>query len=205
MHHLWESIAAWPWLEITGVFFSMLQVLYARKNNPVNYIFGIIGVAVTIYIFYGASLYAEAYLNLYYLVMSVYGLYIWQFKRKDERPVPISSATRKELLGAAGIVVTAFVILYTVISTYTDSPDVVWDATVAAFAWAGMWLMAKRKVENWLVLNISNFIAVPLQIHKGLYLYAALTAFLFIVASVSYFEWRKMLQAEEPGSGKKPD
>ncbi len=205
MHHLWESIAAWPWLEITGVFFSMLQVLYARKNNPVNYIFGIIGVAVTIYIFYGASLYAEAYLNLYYLVMSVYGLYIWQFKRKDERPVPISSATRKELLGAAGIVVTAFVILYTVISTYTDSPDVVWDATVAAFAWAGMWLMAKRKVENWLVLNISNFIAVPLQIHKGLYLYAALTAFLFIVASVSYFEWRKMLQAEEPGSTKKPD
>lgn len=205
MHNLWESIAAWPWLEITGVFFSMLQVLYARKNNPVNYIFGIIGVAVTIYIFYGASLYAEAYLNLYYLVMSVYGLYIWQFKRKDERPVPISSATRKELLGAAGIVVTAFVILYTVISTYTDSPDVVWDATVAAFAWAGMWLMAKRKVENWLVLNISNFIAVPLQIHKGLYLYAALTAFLFIVASVSYFEWRKMLQAEEPGSGKKPD
>lgn len=205
MHHLWESIAAWPWLEITGVFFSVLQVLYARKNNPVNYIFGIIGVAVTIYIFYGASLYAEAYLNLYYLVMSVYGLYIWQFKRKDERPVPISSATRKELLGAAGIVVTAFVILYTVISTYTDSPDVVWDATVAAFAWAGMWLMAKRKVENWLVLNISNFIAVPLQIHKGLYLYAALTAFLFIVASVSYFEWRKMLQAEEPGSGKKPD
>ncbi|OJU73911.1 MAG: hypothetical protein BGO09_00745 [Bacteroidetes bacterium 47-18] len=205
MHHLWESIAAWPWLEITGVFFSVLQVLYARKNNPVNYIFGIIGVAVTIYIFYGASLYAEAYLNLYYLVMSVYGLYIWQFKRKDERPVPISSATRKELLGAAGIVVTAFVILYTVISTYTDSLDVVWDATVAAFAWAGMWLMAKRKVENWLVLNISNFIAVPLQIHKGLYLYAALTAFLFIVASVSYFEWRKMLQAEGPGSTKKPD
>ncbi len=201
MHHLWERIATWPWLEIAGVFFSALQVLYARKNNPVNYIFGIIGVAVTIYIFYGASLYAEAYLNLYYLVMSVYGLYIWQFKRKNDRPVPITSATGKELAGAGGIVVAAFIVLYTVISTYTDSPDVFWDATVAAFAWAGMWLMAKRKVENWILLNISNFIAVPLQIHKALYLYAALTTFLFGVAAVSYFEWRKMLQARKQGTG----
>lgn len=188
-----ESVRNWPWLEITGVFFSMLQVLYARKNNPLNYIFGIIGVTITIYIFYNAALYAEAYLNLYYLIMSGYGLYIWQFKKQNDRPVPISFTTAKEYLWAGGITVTAFVVLYTINSTYTQSPDVVWDASVAAFAWAGMWLMAKRKVENWIVLNISNFMAVPLQIHKSLYLYAALSAFLFIVAAVSYAEWRRLL------------
>jgi len=65
---------------------------------------------------------------------------------------------------------------------------------VSAFAWAGMWLMARRKIENWILLNISNFIAIPLLIHKNLYLYAVLTAFLFIVAVSGYLEWRKIIK-----------
>jgi len=59
-----------------------------------------------------------------------------------------------------------------------------------------MWLMARRKIENWVLLNISNIIAIPLLIHKGLYLYAVLTAFLFIVAISGYLEWRKIIKTK---------
>lgn len=64
---------------------------------------------------------------------------------------------------------------------------------VVAFAWAGMWLMAKRKIENWIYLNISNFISIPLLIYKELYIYAGLTAFLFVVAFSGYIKWKKII------------
>lgn len=184
-----------PWLEIIGVFFGILQVLNARKNRPVTYVYGIISVLITIYIFYHEGWYAETVLNLYYLVMSFYGLYVWQFQTKNQKAIPIAFASSREKWISAGIILVAFITFYTVITTFTESRDVLWDALVASFAWAGMWLMAKRKVENWLVLNISNLIAIPLQIYREKYFYAGLTLFLTIVAFVSYVEWRKQLQS----------
>lgn len=80
---------------------------------------------------------------------------------------------------------------------HTDSDVPYWDAIVSAFAWAGMWLMAKRKMENWIYLNISNVIAIPLLLYKELYVYAGLTIFLFIVGVSGYIKWRKILKNEE--------
>ena len=68
-----------------------------------------------------------------------------------------------------------------------------WDAWITATAWAGMWLLARRKIENWILLNISNAFAIPLLAYKGLHLYSLLTVYLFIVAIFGYFEWRKLI------------
>jgi nicotinamide mononucleotide transporter len=59
-----------------------------------------------------------------------------------------------------------------------------------------MWLLAKRKIENWILLNISNLFAIPLLLYKHLLLYSGLTIFLFIVAIQGYFEWRKIAKKE---------
>jgi len=73
-----------------------------------------------------------------------------------------------------------------------------WDAWVSATAWAGMWLLAKRKVENWILLNISNAFAVPLLLYKSLPLYAVLTVILFVVACFGYFDWRRIFRNASP-------
>ncbi|HUH47361.1 MAG TPA: nicotinamide mononucleotide transporter, partial [Arenibacter sp.] len=65
------------------------------------------------------------------------------------------------------------------------------------FAWAGMWLMAKRKLENWVYLNISNLIAIPLLVYKELYIYTGLTVFLFIVGTSGYFKWWSIIKNQE--------
>jgi len=70
------------------------------------------------------------------------------------------------------------------------------DAWVSATAWAGMWLLAKRKIENWILLNVSNAFAIPLLLYKQLPLFAALTLFLFIVAIFGYYQWRKLVREE---------
>ncbi|WP_204534236.1 MULTISPECIES: nicotinamide riboside transporter PnuC [Chryseobacterium] len=192
MQDILQQITLPEWF---GVFFSVFQVLLARKNNSNNYLFGVAGILLTLYVMIQSKLYAEFTLNLYYLVMSIYGWLYWKFgKRKSE--TPISETTNNEKLITAGIVIGTFSIFYFFLTNFTDSDVPILDSLVSAFAWAGMWLMARRKIENWILLNISNIIAIPLLIHKGLYLYAVLTAFLFIVAISGYLEWRKIIKTK---------
>jgi len=183
------------WPEWFGVLFSVIQVLLARKNNANNYLFGIAGILLTLYVMMTSKLYAEFTLNLYYLIMSIYGWLYWKFgKQKSEMEISVTSTTEKWIAG--GIVLGTFILFWSFLTHFTDSDVPVWDSLVSAFAWAGMWLMARRKIENWVILNISNIISIPLLLHKELYLYAVLTSFLFIVAISGYIEWQKVMRAK---------
>lgn len=183
------------WAEWLGVLFSMIQVVLASRNNSNNYLFGIAGISLTLYVMIVAKLYGEFTLNLYYLVMSIYGWLYWKYGKQKEE-TKISTTNGKEKFITVGIVSFTFGLFWFFLTHYTDSDVPIWDSLVSAFAWAGMWLMAKRKVENWILLNISNLISVPLMIHKDLYLYAGLTVFLFIVAVLGYIKWSKILKEQ---------
>ena len=192
MTELFTQLVVLQWL---GTSFGVVQVLLARKNNSNNYLFGIISILISLYVLYQSRLYADILLNLYYLVMSIYGWFYWKMG-KQSKETPISYATKKEQGIAIAIVVGCFSLMAYWLVQHTDSDVPYWDAIVCAFAWAGMWLMAKRKIENWVYLNISNFISVPLLIYKGLYIYAGLTIFLFIVAVSGYIKWKKTIANE---------
>jgi nicotinamide mononucleotide transporter len=127
--------------------------------------------------------------------MSVYGWWHWH-KRRNEPPLPVTRTSRQEWGITATIVGSAFVVQFLLLRRYTDSPVPVWDAWVSATAWAGTWLLARRKVENWVLLNISNLFAVPLLFYKGLPLFAWLTVILFVVACLGYFDWIKRIKAQ---------
>lgn len=178
-----------------GVLFSVIQVLLARKNNVNNYLFGIAGILLTLYVMLTSKLYAEFTLNLYYLIMSIYGWLYWKFgKQKSEMEISVTTTTEKWITG--GIVLGTFILFWSFLTHFTDSDVPIWDSLVSAFAWAGMWLMARRKIENWVILNVSNIISIPLMIHKELYLYAVLTSFLFLVAISGFTEWQKIIKSK---------
>ena len=124
--------------------------------------------------------------------MSVYGWIIWK-KRKQDGENQVSWSSNKELTIAVLISVIGFGVLYLVLKHYTDSDVPVFDAFVSSTAWAGMWLLAKRKIENWIFLNISNIVAIPLLFHKKLPLMACLTTFLFTVAIFGFLDWKKII------------
>ncbi len=193
-----EQLKQTSLLEAIAVIFGMASVLLANRNHVALYPTGIISTALYIYIMAkpDVGLYAEAMLNVYYLVMSIYGWVLWNKKKGSENPAAISHNSKKDWLITGAIVVAGWAVLYTILSRFTDSDVPVWDALVSATAWAGMWLLAKHKVENWILLNISNLIAVPLQVHKGIPFTAILTVFLFIVAVSGYFRWKKMYQLQ---------
>ncbi len=181
------------WLQAIGTTFGVVQVLLARKNNIDNYLFGIVSILISLWVLYQSKLYADIILNLYYLVMSIYGWFFWKFGKEKEE-TPISYSSKLEHLKALCIVLVCFAGMSYWLRFHTNSDVPLWDAGVSAFAWAGMWLMAKRKMENWIFLNISNAISIPLLIYKELYIYAGLTIFLFIVGTSGYFKWRKIIK-----------
>ncbi|MFC6100995.1 nicotinamide riboside transporter PnuC [Olivibacter domesticus] len=187
-----QQIIETPLLQLTGVGFGIAEVFLAKANKVLLYPCGIISVIITIIVLYEAGLYAEILLNIYYLVMSLYGWYYW-LRRKNNQILPISSSTKKEVVSTFIIIAIGFPALFITLKYFTDSTVPVWDAWVSITAWAGMWLLAKRKLENWILLNISNAFAIPLLIHKDLILYALLTLFLFIVAIFGYISWKNKL------------
>lgn len=195
IEHIQIALAETSWAERLAVLFGVVQVLLSRKNKISNYFFGIIGISLTISVLYNAKLYAEMLLNSYYLVMSVYGLWYWKYRNQD-RPVFITTCSKRDWSIVISIVVVGYFLLFGSLTYFTDSDVPIMDAFVSCTAWAGMWLLAKRKLENWILLNISNFVAVPLLVYKELYLFAALTTFLFIVAISGYLKWKKIMTTQ---------
>ncbi len=181
----------WQWL---AVLLGVAEVLLAKANKIWLYPAGIASTLLSIFVLFRAGLYAECLLNGYYVLMSIYGWWYW-IKKKNQPPVKIAYSSRKEWMICLLIVFGGLALLYWLLNHFTPSTVPFWDAWVSATAWAGMWLLAKRKIENWILLNISNAFAIPLLIYKKLPLYAALTLFLFIVAVQGYFKWRKIIRS----------
>src|ERR1022692_1479820 len=186
-----QQMAETDWMQWLSVAFGVTEVLLAKVNNIALYPAGIASTVLAVYLLIMAGLYAEAALNGYYIVMSVYGWWYW-FQRKNFPAVPITWCNRKDWTIVVGIISGSFAILALLLAKFTPSTVPLWDAWVSATAWAGMWLLAKRKIENWILLNISNAFAIPLLFYKKLPLFAALTVFLFVVAVQGYFQWRRM-------------
>lgn len=182
-------------LQWIAVSFGVTEVLLAKKNNILLYPAGIISSALSIFLLVEALLYAEAALSTYYVIMSIYGWIHW-VRRKNEPPVKITYASRKDWIITAVISFGGWGFLYFILKTYTDSDVPAIDAWISSTAWAGMWLLARRKIENWILLNISNLFAIPLLFHKDLALFSLLTIFLFIVACFGYFDWKRKIETE---------
>lgn len=193
LQNILATLAETSWVERFSVLCGVTQVLLSRNNKISNYLFGIAGILSSMYILFNAKLYGDLILNMYYLIMSIYGYWFWKNK-KSTRPIAISLANKKDWKTALTITFLGFLVFYTFLTNFTDSDVPIWDAWVSSTAWAGMWLLAKRKLENWILLNISNLFAIPLLIHKELYLFAALTSFLFVVAISGYLNWKKIMK-----------
>ena len=185
-----EQIKETSWVQWLAVALGVAEVLLARVNNIWLYPTGIAATVLSILLLMEAQLYAESALNVYYVVMSIYGWIHW-IKKRDLPPVKVTYSNKNEWIISMAISLGGWVVLYVLLRSFTPSNVPLWDAFVSSTAWAGMWLLARRKVENWVFLNISNLFAVPLLFYKKLPMFGVLTVFLFVVACFGYFDWRK--------------
>ncbi len=188
-----DQLSANRLIDWLAFIFGLAQVALAWKHSKYNFIAGIISVALYIYIFAKAGLYAESVLNIYYLIISVYGVLAWQQASKQQA---VGKANAKQWTNTQVIFITAFLLQSYILKKYTDSTVPYIDSLVSSIAWAGTYLLTQRKIENWILLNISNAMAIPLFVYKNLYLVALLYLLFFIIAIFAYLQWKKDLEAQ---------
>lgn len=183
-------------LELIAVVFGIISVLFARKNNILVYPTGLVSTILYVYILFEFQLYGDLIINFYYTIMSFLGWYLWSKTKNGEDEFPISIINRKECIISALIFIitlTFVAFVYHFFDKFTH-----WTAYVDAFTtglfFVGMWLMAKRKIENWILWIIADVISIPLYFYKGL-TFSSFQFILFtIIAILGYKEWRNFLQ-----------
>lgn len=189
---LLSQLQQMSWLEGVAVFFGLLSVWYSKQENILVYPTGIVSVLIYVYITFNYKLYADMGINGYYFIMSVYGWYHWTNTSGQVGQIPITRNSMRENVIALSVFLLAFFIIRFGLN-FTDSDVPNWDAITTASAISGMWLMARKKLENWLAWIFTDIIAVPLYLYKGLIL-TSLQFFVFtILATMGYMEWKKRL------------
>lgn len=182
-------------LEIVAVIFGLLSVIFSARNNIWVFPTGMISTAIFVYLLFYWNLLGDMMINGYYFSMSIYGWFIWTRKVDPNHVTPISTMTRREHGTSALIFVAtiAFVALvYSVFDKWQNWPSYVDTLTTALF-FVGMWLMAKRKLENWIYWILGDIISVPLYFYKGL-TFTSLQYLIFtLIAVLGYQAWKKNL------------
>ncbi len=182
-------------LEIIAVIFGFLSVWYAKQENILVYPTGIISTLIFVYLLWQWGLLGDMMINAYYFSMSIYGWYIWTRKIDAVHFTPITYMTKKEHIQAALIFLGTLIFVYSVYELFEKWTN--WTAYVDTFTTAvffvGMWLMARKKIENWIYWIIGDIISVPLYFYKGLTLTSFQYLLFTIIAVYGYIAWKKSL------------
>lgn len=193
---IWSAQTSW--VELIAVAFGLLYVWYMKKASLLAFPFGIINVLIYIYICFDARLYAYATINLFYFIMSVYGWYNWTRKREGESALPISRCSKRSLFINGLVMILSFLILWILLSRFTDNPVPFWDALTTSVYIIGMWLTAQKKLENWIFWIVGDVISIGLFSSQGLYFSSFQFLVFTVIAILGFMEWRKKLTVITP-------
>lgn len=190
-------------IEFIAVFAGISSVWFSRTENILVYPVGLVNTIFYIYISIKGNLLGEASVNLYYTIMSIYGWILWsrKDKQKHENVLHISYSTRKEwveqLLFFAFFYVSIFAALTWAKGAFAPEAIPWADAFASATAYTGMWLMTKKKMENWTWWIATNFASIPLYFIKGYVFTSVQFVVLLILAVAGLIEWKKRIRALE--------
>lgn len=181
-------------LEITATIFGFLSVWFAKQNNIWVFPTGLISTAIFVYLLYKWELLGDMMINAYYFVMSIYGWYIWTQKTNDSfTPISNTSATEKKTSIIIFVSTIVFVYLIYELAGKWNTLTAYVDALTTAVFFVAMWLMALKKIENWILWIVGNVISVPLYLYKGL-AFTSLQYIIFtLIAIYGYLAWKKTL------------
>lgn len=204
-------------LEIFGTIVGLFYLWLEYKASIYLWIAGIIMPAIYIFVYYDAGLYADFGINIYYLIAAVYGWFFWMWGRRKEKKngwvdsdattsLPASSEVPKELpivhtpvryyLPLAVVAIFSFVGIALILIHFTDS-NVPWlDSFTTALSIVGMWMLARKYIEQWFAWIVVDIVCCGLYMYKDLYFTSVLYGLYSIIAIFGYLKWKKIMQVQ---------
>lgn len=199
MSSFWSESITWiskNLMEFIAVVTGIIYVLFTIRVNILLWLFGTISSALYILVFYHSGIYAFGLLYIYYVVMGIYGWIKWakDAKTDDAESAHINKIPIKSLYMTLTFAVVLILIIYYILSRYTNSDMPLTDAVLTTGGMIATWMLTQKYIEQWLVWIISDSIAMFVMISKGLYLSFFLFLVYTVLAILGYIKWRKDLQ-----------
>jgi nicotinamide mononucleotide transporter len=185
-------------VELVAVAFGLLSVYLSTRQHIIAWPTAIVNVAIFFFLFWKAKLYADAVLQLFYLVLSVYGWYEWLYGGERHTPLRVSRARRVHWLALVPLFLVGGFGLGALLDRYTDSPVPYFDALLTSASLVAQWMMTRKLLENWIIWIVADLVYVPLFIQRALPFTALQYAVFLLLAGMGWRGWRRSLAARPP-------
>jgi nicotinamide mononucleotide transporter len=194
---IWEAILSelrqTSVIEYVAFVSLVLYVYFATKQKAIAWVLSLVGLVLFMVINYRASLYGEIPLQGVYILLSFYGWYQWRYGGRNETVLPVSFTSLNLwlvllILGAFGTVLIGYVL-----SSYTAMAIPYWDAATTAFSLVGTWMLARKKLENWVVWIVVDTFYTIIYFDKEFFLMTILYGLYVVFSFIGIYRWYRSM------------
>ena len=176
-------------LEIVAAALGLANILLLVFRSVWNYPFGILMVLLYAFVFHDAKLYSDALLQIFFLVVQIYGWWHWAATRAVTGDIPVERLPARHLV-LLGVVSAAAIYGWgTMMQRLTDASFPYWDASIAILSVVAQILLARRYVENWAIWILVDLISIGVYAAKGLWPTLGLYICFLIIATWGLIDW----------------
>ena len=184
------------WAEVLGFGTGLVNVGLLVRRHILNWPLGILNVLLLMLVFWSAGLYADAGLQIVYVLLGAYGWWAWLYGGASRTPLTVRSTTRAEWLGlaVAGVVLTVGLWLF--LDRLTGSTVPLADALTTALSLLATYGQTRKLVESWWLWIAADLIYIPLYAYKDLWLTALLYIAFLVLCVLGLRSWQAALRTQ---------
>jgi nicotinamide mononucleotide transporter len=185
-------------LELLAVISGVASVWLAKKENVLLYPVGILSVVIWIFLCFNSDLYGQSLVNLFFFLMNIFGWYNWLRKTGDNsNMINIKSNSLKENVLSVVAIFILSPILYFCLEPFQDPNTnllfVYLEMIITAINFVAMWLIAWKRIENWMLWIVADILCIPLFIYNEYFLSVIQFIFFIVIAFMGHYQWKKQL------------
>ena len=182
-------------VEILATTANLIYIVFLIKEKIICWPFGIVGSALSVYLFMDARLYSEALLYLFYAMMGCWGWLRWHRRlEQDDNPVirwHLNFHSRAIVLTCTAALGLGYSAQY-----FTDAERPFFDAFTTAFSFLATYMEITKVLETWIYWIILNLASIWLYQDRDLDIYAVLIGFYSVLSVWGFISWRKAYRAQ---------
>ncbi|QGY46738.1 nicotinamide riboside transporter PnuC [Maribellus comscasis] len=185
-------------IEVLGAILGVLYIIFSIKQNVLTWPTGLLTSVLYVVVFFQSKFYADMGLQVYYVVISIYGWYYWlKGATGDDNNVPVKKTPNRLWLKlSVATIIIYFVILFILIK-FTDSDVPFMDSFTTALSIVATWMLARKYMEHWLIWVFVDLFSSVLYVYKNLWATAVLFVVYTVMAAVGYYQWKKDLNHQK--------
>jgi nicotinamide mononucleotide transporter len=182
----WEAVA---------VLLAVTYLVLAIRQNIWCWAAAAVSTLIFLFIMFGARLYMESVLQLFYLAMAAYGWHQWRRHGEQGEVLQVSTWPLSYHLFAIGTVLILVFVSGGLLSEYSDAALPHLDSLTTWGAVVATYMVARKILENWVYWFVIDAVSVGLYLNRGLFLTALLFVGYLVLIVIGYRSWRASMVA----------